>query len=205
MKASLKMGVRMRILPACLAIASLLGLAACNQMSDDAYGVYMDGDFYIVSDYNKNRIDFTNDAHPGPEALLKDVDAGKGIGFTTWRNATSCGMHDDKNNYFIVPRGTNHLDYAGESFDVTAPDAIYSTIDGGGQPHEELIKVSRKGVVTLSYTYDDTLGVRSMGRYNDDGTLDRTIYLTQGVGLLSHCRGFSLDDFGWFNKLNKTS
>ncbi|MEI9905915.1 MAG: hypothetical protein WDN06_19885 [Asticcacaulis sp.] len=83
--------------------ALLVSLGACNQMSDDNYGVYGDGDYYIVVNHHRQKINFTNTAHPGPDLLLQEIENGKGIGFKTWRDATSCGPDRRQGQQFHHP------------------------------------------------------------------------------------------------------
>jgi hypothetical protein len=184
-------------------VAAAFALSACGQMSDDSYGVYADGDFFIVANYAKHKINFTSDTQPGADVLLQQIENGQGIGYTTWRNATSCGLRDAKGNNFVVPR-SDSLDYDGETFKVTHPKGIFATANGDRPDHEETITASRDGATILAYVYDDTLGIRSIDRYSN-GVFDRKIVLMQGVGLLEHCRGASLDDQAWYNKLNRDS
>ena len=179
---------------AILAISSL-ALAGCGLMSDDRYGVYADGDNYIVVDQDHKRINFTGDHQETPEALLADAAAGKGLAFTTWRNPTSCGLHDDRGNNFVVPRGATKLDYAGATFVVDPTPTGIEAANGGHAPHAETIRMLVKGQVRMTYVYDDTIGVRSIDRYDSSAHVERTIVLLQGTGLLEHCRGFSTDDF----------
>lgn len=182
--------------------ATLLGLAGCNRMSDDNYGVYGDGDYYIVVNHTRQKINFTNAAHPGPDLLLQEIENGKGIGFKTWRDAASCGLTDDKGNTFLVPRGAGHLVRDGLTYQVIAADPIYQKVNGDAPAHTLSVKVTAKdGTTVMGYVFDDTVGIRSIDRYAD-GNLDRKIVLEQGVGLLSHCRGFSLDDQSWFDHVN---
>ena len=185
-----------------LAGALLVSLGACNQMSDDNYGVYGDGDYYIVVNHHRQKINFTNTAHPGPDLLLQEIENGKGIGFKTWRDANSCGLTDDKGNSFIIPRGTSHLVRDGLTYQVIAADPIYAKVNDEGQAHTTSVKVTvADGTTVMGYVFDDTAGIRSIDRYAD-GTLDRKIVLQQGVGLLAHCRGFSLEDQSWFDQLD---
>ena len=173
-----------------------LVLAGCGPMSDDRFGVYADGDNYIVADHDHHRINFTtSNSQATPEDLLADAAKGGGLGFTTWRNGTSCGLHDDRGNNFVVPRGTSKLDYAGATFVVDPPSAGIEVANGGRAPHTETIHMLVKGQPRMAFVYDDTLGVRSIDRYDAQAHVERTIVLLQGTGLLEHCRGFSLDDF----------
>ncbi len=191
----------MKILGMMSALA-LLTLAGCNQMSDDQYGVYGDGDFYIVVNHHRQKINFTNTAHPGPDVLLQEIENGKGIGFKTWRDATSCGLTDDLGNSFVIPRGVAHMERGGLSYQVIASDPIYAKVNGDATAHTTTVKVTAQdGSTVMSYVFDDTVGIRSLDRYHD-GAFDRKIVLQQGVGLLAHCRGMSLDDQPWFDKLN---
>ncbi|MEI9902675.1 MAG: hypothetical protein WDN06_00830 [Asticcacaulis sp.] len=183
-------------------LVAALALAGCNKMSDDSFGVYGDGDFYIVANHHRQKINFTNTAHPTPDALLQEIENGKGIGFKTWRDASSCGLTDDLGNSFVVPRGVSRLVRKGLTYQVVAPDPIYQKVNDGTPPHQEGVKVTAAdGTVIMAYVFDDTAGIRSIDRYTD-GKLDRTIVLQQGVGMLAHCRGFSLDDQSWYNNLN---
>ena len=68
-----------------------LTLSACGLQSDDNYGVYADGEFYFVANYRQHKINFTSDAHPGPDILLGAIAQGKGLGFTALRDKPSCG------------------------------------------------------------------------------------------------------------------
>ena len=172
-----------------------LVLAGCGPMSDDRYGIYADGDNYIVADHARHRIDFTSDSQETPEALLADAAAGKGLGFTTWRTKTSCGLHDDRGNNFVVPRGVRSLDYGGATFVVDPPSAGLTAANEGRAPHAETIHMLVKGQTRMTFVYDDTVGVRSIERYDSSAHIERTIVLLQGTGLLEHCRGFSSDDF----------
>ncbi len=193
--------------PGMIAVVALLALAGsaltgCNRMSDDSYGVYGDGDFYIVANHHRQKINFTSTAHPGPDVLLQEIENGKGIGFKTWRDAGSCGLTDDLGNSFIVPRGVSHFKYRNLSYQVIALDPIYAKVNQDQAPHETSVKVTNDdGDTVMAYVFDDTVGIRSIDRYHD-GEFDRRIVLEQGVGLLAHCRGFSLDDQAWFNRLN---
>ncbi len=185
-----------------LAFAALLALGACGRMSDDNYGVYGDGDYFIVVNHHRQKINFTSAGHPGPDALLQEIENGKGIGFSTWRDDTSCGLTDDKGNSFVVPRAASHLTRKGLNYQVIAPDPIYETVNEGQAPHAITVKVTdANGVPVMGYVFDDTIGIRSIDRYHD-GEPDRKIVLQEGVGLLAHCRGLSLDDKGWFNQLS---
>jgi hypothetical protein len=180
----------------CAALAACaLGLAGCGPMSDDRFGVYADGDNFVVADHDHQRINFTTDHQASPEDLLADAAKGQGLGFTTWRNATSCGLHDDRGNNFVVPRGTNKLDYGGATFVVDPPSQGLQAANGGRAPHGETIRMLIKGEVRMSFVYDDTVGVRSVDRFDGQAHIARTMVLVQGTGLLEHCRGFSLDDF----------
>jgi hypothetical protein len=172
-----------------------VALAGCGLMSDDRYGVYADGDNYVVVDQDHHRINFTTGSQDTPEVLLADAAAGKGLGFTTWRNGTSCGLHDDRGNNFVVPRGVSRLDYGGATFVVDPVSPGITAANGGQAPHEKTIRMLLKGQVRMTYVYDDTLGVRSIDRYDSQAHVERTIVLLQGTGLLAHCRGFSTDDF----------
>lgn len=175
--------------------ASSLALAACGLMSDDHYGVYADGDNYIVVDQDHHRINFTGDRQETPEELLADAAAGKGLGFTTWRNGTSCGLHDDRGNNFVVPRGVSKLEYGGATFVVDPTSPGIAAANGGQAPHAKTIHMLVKGQPRMAFVYDDTIGVRSIDRYDDQAHVERTIVLMQGTGLLAHCRGFSADDY----------
>jgi hypothetical protein len=170
-------------------------LGACGLMSDDRYGIYADGDNYIVADHDRHRINFTTDTQATPETLLLAAAEGKGLGFTTCRNKTSCGLHDERGNNFVVPRGVSSLDYGGATFSVVPPSSGLEAANEGHAPHAETIQMKVKGQVRLTFVYDDTLGVRSMDRYDAQAHIERTIVLMQGTGLLEHCRGFSLDDY----------
>ncbi len=175
--------------------ACSITLAGCGPMSDDRFGVYADGDNYIVADHDRHRINFTTDHQASPEDLLADAAKGKGLGFTTWRNKTSCGLHDDRGNNFVVPRGVSKLEYGGATFIVDPPSAGLEAANGGRAPHAETIHMQLKGQTRMSFVYDDTVGVRSIDRYDGQAHIERTIVLLQGTGLLEHCRGFSTDDF----------
>jgi len=179
---------------AALAVSGF-GLAGCGPMSDDRFGIYADGDNFVVIDHAHQRINFTTDHQTPPEDLLADAAKGKGLGFTTWRNGTSCGLHDDRGNNFVVPRGTNKLDYGGAIFTVDPPSLGLAAGNGGRAPHAETIHMRVKGQLRMSFVYDDTLGVRSIDRYDDQAHTARAMVLLQGTGLLEHCRGFSVDDF----------
>ena len=88
------------------------------------------------------------------------------------------------------------------TYEVIAADPIYAKVNEAGQAHTTSVKVTAKdGTTVMAYVFDDTAGIRSIDRYND-GNLDRKIVLQQGVGLLSHCRGVSLDDQSWFDQVN---
>ncbi len=172
-----------------------VALSGCGAQSDDNYGVYADGEFYFVANYSQHKINFTNEAHPGPDILLGEIAQGKGIGFTTWRNKTSCGMTDDKGNSFVIPRNLpifarNHTTYI-----VTPQPVVFRQADNGNNPHSVFVTVKTGEGTPYSYLYDDTMGIRFIDRNNRDGSFDRRLFLEQGVGLLSHCRGFSFDDY----------
>ena len=170
-------------------------LSACGPQSDDNYGVYADGEFYFVANYSQHKINFTNDAHPGPDILLGEIAQGKGIGFTTWRNKTSCGMTDDKGNSFVIPRGGTVVARDHITYSITPQPPVFTAANDGKPPHSVFVTVTTAKGVPYAYLYDDTLGIRFIDRNNQDGSFDRRIFLEQGVGLLSHCRGFSFDDY----------
>jgi len=52
-----------------------------------------------------------------------------------------------------------------------------------------------KGQPRMTFVYDDTLGVRSVDRFDSQAHISRSMVLLQGTGLLEHCRGFAFDDF----------
>lgn len=172
-----------------------MGLSACGMQSDDNYGVYADGEFYFVANYSQHKINFTSDAHPGPDILLGEIEQGKGIGFTTWRDKASCGMADEKGNSFVIPRKVPIVTRNNITYMVTPQPAVFRAADNGQNPHSVFVTVKTAQGVPYRYLYDDTVGIRFIDRNNQDGSFDRRIFLEQGVGLLAHCRGFSLDDY----------
>lgn len=186
-----------------LAAAALLALGGCNQMSQDRYGVYGDGDFYIVVNHATHRINFTNEAQVSPEELLKGSEKGEGLTFTTWRDADSCGLQDSKGNVFLIPRKEKRFDRKNMFFEVVPTDPVYAKVNGEDGAHETTVKLFAGGLVRMGFTYDDAVGIRSIDRYLPTGEFDRKIVLQKGNGLLEHCRGFALEDFDWYNNLSK--
>jgi len=185
-----------------LAGFALVALSGCGQMSDDAYGAYVDGESYFVVNHEAQKIYFSRSGNPGPDELLKEIEGGKGIGFKTWRDETSCGLTDSAGNSFAIPRHSDSLTRGNLVFTVTKLPAIFNR-SNGNSPHSTVVTVHTAKGIPYSYLYDDTVGVRYIDRSNRDGGRDRRIFLEQGVGLLSHCRGFSLKDYSWYNKLNR--
>lgn len=179
-------------------ILSLLALAAsltaCTPASEDRYGVYADGSYYIAVNHAKSRIHFRQDAHPEPEILLAESQNGKGFGFKTWRNKESCGLEDDKGNVFLLPRLTNRLERDGVTYRIKSDNEALRGINGGNAPAQSLITATVDDKNVLAYAYDTASGVRYIDRFQD-GAFDRRLYLENGVGFLAHCRGFSLDDY----------
>lgn len=186
-----------------LAVGALLALSGCNQMSQDRYGVYGDGDFFIVVNHATHRINFTNEAQVSAEELLKGSEKGEGLGFTTWRDAHSCGLKDSKGNVFLIPRNGTRFDRDNMFFEIVPTDPVYAKVNGEDGAHETTVKLFAGGLIRMAYTYDDAVGIRSIDRYLPTGEFDRKIVLQKGTGLLEHCRGFALEDFGWYNQLNK--
>lgn len=176
-----------------LCVIAAASVAACGPMSSDRFGVYRDGDFYIVVNHVRQKINFTATAHPGPDELLQDIENGKGIGYKTWRDKTSCGLTDDKKNSFVIPR-SSRVERDGLTYAVMAEAPVFAKVNGGPTHETTVLVTSEDGTKVMGYVYDDTLGIRSLDRYHD-GKFERRIQLESGVGLLGHCRGVSVYDF----------
>jgi hypothetical protein len=178
-----------------IAVCGALILAACTPASNDRFGVYADGANYIVVNHDKPVIYFSEDAHPEPDALLQDTLNGKGFGFTTWRNKASCGLKDAKGNVFLLPRNAREMTKDGVHYQVQPTPKATLEANGGAEPTLRVIAAFRDEKPILAYGYDEALGIRFIDRFNERGDFEARIVLENGVGLLGHCRGFSLEDY----------
>lgn len=187
-----------------LAAMAMLAVGGCNQMSQDRYGVYADGDNSFVVNHDTHRINVPDGlTQVSAEDLLKGSEKGEGLSFTTWRDADSCGLQDSRGNVFLIPRKATRFDRKNMFFEIVPTDPVYAKVNGEGGAHEMTVKLYAGGLIRMAYTYDDAVGIRSIDRYLATGEFDRKILLQKGTGLLEHCRGFSLEDYGWYNSLNK--
>jgi len=106
-----------------LAFAVTSLLSACGLASDDRFGAYVDGAYYIVVSHEDKKIHFVEDAHPGPDSLLAEIKAGKGFGFKVWRDQSSCGLEDAKGNVFLIPTKGDAITYQGLRYEIATPSS----------------------------------------------------------------------------------
>ena len=170
----------------------VLALSGCGPQSGDPFGIYADGENHIAVSHDTSRIVYASDGTAG-EALLKQAQDGQGLSFTTWRDKVSCGLTDSSGNVFAVPRG-DRFDKDNAIFTVEK-DAPELTQANAGPAGSRVVTLRTDNLVRIRYLYDDALGIRWIDQHNPQGEFDRRIWLERGVGLLAHCRGFSVDDY----------
>lgn len=167
-------------------------LAGCGQSAGDQFGIYADGPNFIAVNHVTSRINYASDGS-APDVLLAATQKGGGIGFTTWRDKSSCGMTDSSGNVFAVPR-SGRFDKDNAFFTVDADKPVFGEVNGG--PVGSLIITLRSNnLVRVKYLYDDAVGIRWIDQYDPNGEFDRRIWLERGTGFLAHCRGFSAEDY----------
>jgi hypothetical protein len=183
-----------KIFKMALSLIGLCGsLSACSPASQDQFGSYVDGAYYVVVSHSDKKIHFVEDAHPGPDSLLAEIKAGKGFSYKLWRTPQSCGLEDFKGNVFLIPRQDEAIVHKGLRYQLETTSKEILDVNGGRDPSMQFITVWDDKNVSLSYGYDEALGIRTIDRYQN-GAFDRRIILENGVGLLAHCRGFSFED-----------
>ncbi len=169
-------------------------LISCSPASEDQFGAYVDGAYYIVVSHKHKKIHFVEDAHPGPDSLLAEIKAGKGFGYNVWRRPDACGLEDEKGNVFLIPRQKEKVIHKGLRYEREITSNEILDANGGKSPSMSFVTVWDGKKVVLAYGYDEALGIRTIDRYQN-GAFDRRIILENGVGLLAHCRGLALEDF----------
>ena len=183
----------------CLVVlaAGAVTFTACGpQTAHDTPGVYADGENFIVINPAAHRINYAGDGTKA-DALLAATEKGEGLGYTTWRDKTSCGLQDASGNLFVLPRGDRvDRDNATITVETEAPAAKDGQPPVTGKPVTgKVIALRTDNLVRIKYLYDDAIGVRYIDQYDPNGEFDRRIWLERGTGFLGHCRGFSVDDF----------